>query len=211
MRPKPPPGTPQLPPPQVDRTPPDDVAGLKVKVGNGLIRMTWKKPQASDFDYVEITRSGTEPGAPGTNVYKGSGTSYVDRSVRNGIEYRYLVLSLDKAGNASGGVAVAAMPKRALLVSPAEGAKLRKAPKLTWIATATAHYYNVQVFRGQTKILSAWPTGTTLALKKAWTYSRHKYRLTRGTYRWYVWPGIGLRADAHFGPLLGSSSFQVVR
>jgi hypothetical protein len=131
--------------------------------------------------------------------------------VRNGVEYRYLVVSLDKAGNASGGVAVAAMPKRALLVSPADGAKLKKAPKLTWIGTATAHYYNVQIFRGQTKILSAWPTATSLALKKAWTFSRHRYRLTRGTYRWYVWPGLGTRADARYGPLLGASSFQIVR
>ena len=211
VRPKPPPGTPQLPPPQVDRTPPGDVVGLKVKVGNAVIRMTWKKPTANDFDHVEIARSATEPGAPASTVYRGTGTSYVDRSVRNGIEYRYLVVSVDRAGNVSDGVAVAAMPKRALLLSPADGAKLKKAPKLTWVAAANAHYYNVQLFRGKAKILSAWPTATTLALHRTWTFSRRKYRLTRGTYRWYVWPGVGARADARYGPVLGTSSFQIVR
>ena len=211
VRAKPPAGTPQLPPAQADRTPPDDVSGLKVKAGSGVIRLSWKKPKASDFDHVEITRSATTSGAPGTLVYRGNALLYVDRSVQNGTEYRYVVLSVDRAGNASDGLVAAATPKRLLLLAPPDGAKVKKAPRLTWVASASARFYNVQVFRGRTKILSAWPTATTLALHRTWKFNRRSYRLTRGTYRWYVWPGLGVRADARYGPLLGTSSFRVVR
>jgi hypothetical protein len=210
VRPKPPPGTPQPPPPQVDRTPPEDVARLKAKVGNRLVRLSWENPKADDFDHVEITRSGADPGAPATLVYRGSGTSYADRSVSNGVEYRYLVVSVDHAGNASDGVVAAVTPARPLLVSPPDGARMTRPPKLTWVATASARYYNVQLFLGATKVLSVWPSTASFLLKKKWTYGGKQYRLTPATYRWYVWPGFGNRKDARYGPLIGTSSFQII-
>ena len=101
-------------------------------------------------------------------------------------------------------------PKRALLVSPPDGAKLTAPPKLAWVASAGARYYNVQLFRGAEKILSAWPTTSSLALRKAWRYRGRRYRMTPGTYRWYVWPGVGAKADKRYGPLLGTNSFDIV-
>jgi hypothetical protein len=221
VKPQPPPGTPQPPPPSVDRTPPDNVAGLKVKVGNRLVRLTWKLPKAKDFDHLEISRSGTAPGAEATLVYKGKAKAFSDRNVQNGSEYRYVVTSFDDAGNASGGVAVTATPKRALLVSPPDGAKLTGPPKLVWVAstgklsfeaaTAATRYYNVQLYRGSVKVLSAWPAKNSLVLRKAWKYRGRRYRLTKATYRWYVWPGIGAKANAKYGPLLGTSTFTITR
>jgi hypothetical protein len=207
VKPQPPPGTPQPPPPAVDRTPPDDVGGLKVKVGNRLVRMTWKLPTAQDFDHLEISRSGITPGDPATLVYKGKAKAFSDRKVQNGVEYRYVVTSFDRTGNASAGIAVTATPKRALLVSPADGAKVRKPPKLVWVASAGATYYNLQLFRGSAKILSVWPKTNSRALHKTWKYQGRRYRMTPGTYRWYVWPGRGAKAAAKYGPMLGTSSF----
>src|SRR5207244_2916840 len=170
VRPKPPPGTPQVPPVQVDRTPPGDVKSLKAKGGNRVVRLTWANPSDADFDRVEITRSGTEPGAAGVLAYRGAGTSFADRSVRNDVAYRYLVVSFDHTGNASRGVAVAATPMRALLVSPPDGAKLKKPPFLDWESSNSARYYNVRVFAGNEKVLSAWQKGNALELKQKWTY-----------------------------------------
>ena len=209
VKPQPPPGTPQPPPPVVDRTPPDDVAGLKAKVGNRLVRLTWKKPKASDFDHVEITRALAEAGSAGSVVYRGAATSFRDRGLQNGAAYRYVVVSVDHAGNASAGVAITATPKRLLLVSPPDGAKLKTPPRLVWVASAGADYYNVQLFRGGTKILSVWPTATSYQLKKTWKYQGRRYQLTAGLYRWYVWPGLGAKAAAHYGPLIGTSTFQM--
>jgi hypothetical protein len=211
VKPQPPPGTPQPPPPSVDRTPPDDVAALKVKVGNRVVRLSWKKPKATDFDHVEITRSQADSVGSGSIVYQGAATSFRDRGLVNGTAYRYVVVSVDRTGNASAGVAVTATPKRLLLVSPADGAKLKAPPKLVWVASAGASYYNVQLFRGSAKILSVWPIATSYLLKKAWRFERRRYRLAPGVYRWYVWPGMGAKAAAHYGPVLGSSTFQIVR
>jgi hypothetical protein len=74
-----------------------------------------------------------------------------------------------------------------------------------------ASYFNVQLFRGKTKILSAWPTVARLQLKKGWVYDRVKRTLAPGAYTWYVWPGLGNRAETRYGPMLGKSTFTVVK
>ena len=71
-----------------------------------------------------------------------------------------------------------------------------------------ARYYNVQLFRGKTKILSAWPIKPTLTLQTHWTYAKAKYRLAPGVYHWYVWPGFGPRPDAKYGAMLGTRPSQ---
>jgi hypothetical protein len=205
VRPQPPPGTPQLPPTVVDRTPPGDVTGVSVKVGNKLVRIRWKNPKANDFAYVLITRSLPTPGAEPTTVYKGKGAQLLDRKVTNGVSYRYVLVAFDQTGNASGGVAAAATPKRQLLTAPRDGAKVKKPPKLVWIGKAS--FFNVQLFRGNTKVLSAWPTKTTYVLKKTWKYEKRRYRMSAGVYRWYVWPAFGTRSKPEYGGLLGTSSF----
>ena len=221
VKPVPPPGTPQPPPPTVDRTPPDDVSVLKTKVGNRLVRLAWTLPKAKDFDHVEISRSLAEPGSPQTTVYRGKGKAFADRKVENNIAYRYVLMSFDEAGNSSTGVAVTLTPKRPLLVSPPDGVKLRTPPKLVWATSAAEpssaggtsrpRYYNVQLWRGAKKVLSTWPVKNSLTLRKAWKYQGRRYGMVRGTYRWYVWPGIGPKSDAKYGPLLGSSTFSIVR
>ena len=71
-----------------------------------------------------------------------------------------------------------------------------------------ASYYNVQLIQGR-RILSAWPTRPQLRLPRTWIYQGQRYRLRAGRYRWYVWPGYGLLSAAHYGRLLGGSSFVV--
>ena len=73
-----------------------------------------------------------------------------------------------------------------------------------------ASYFNVQVWRGNRKLLSAWPDAARYRLSRSWTYEGRVERLVPGVYTWYVWPGIGTRAAARYGPMLGKSTFIVL-
>ncbi len=205
--PMPPAGTPPLPAPPA-RRPPEDVHGLKAEAGDARVRLSWQLPDG--VDHVVVSRSLTAGGAPQV-VYTGKAESFTDRRVVNGLEYRYVVVSFNASGDPSAGVAAVALPKPTLLRTPKDGAKLKKPPKLVWVRNAEASYYNLQLFRGNVKILSVWPVKTALLLKKSWKYQHHSYKLSPGVYRWYVWPGFGSRKAADYGEMLGFSSFQIVR
>jgi hypothetical protein len=78
------------------------------------------------------------------------------------------------------------------------------------VAVRSALYYNLQLYRGGRKVISVWPSHNRYALAQSWTYKKHRYRLTRGLYTWFVWPGVGPRAGGRYGKLLGKGSFLVV-
>jgi hypothetical protein len=207
VQPMPPAGAPPLPTPPA-RTLPKDVTGLKAEAGDSRVRLSWQIPDG--VDHVVVTDQLSDGGDPRV-VYTGSAKSFIDKGLVNGLEYRFVVTSVDKNGNTSAGAAVVALPKATLLRSPKDGAKLRKPPKLVWVRNSEASYYNVQLFRGSLKILSTWPSSANLTLKGSWKYRGHAYKLSRGAYRWYVWPGFGARANVDYGEMLGFSSFQIVR
>jgi hypothetical protein len=228
--PKPAPGTtpPPLPPPG-DKTPPANPRNVNAKAGDAKCTETWTNPTDSDFAGIEITRTTNTASlsfqAVGTVIYKGAGTSYTDRGLTNGKEYRYVLAAYDKSGNTSVGVPVVCFPKAALLRTPPDGAKLKKIPtKFAWKADPKANYYNFQLYLGGTlllqstssttaaapkKILSAWINGPSYSLKSPWKWEGKSYKMTKGVYTWYVWPGYGARADVKYGPLMGSATFQL--
>lgn len=223
--PKPAPGTtPPALPPARDNKPPANVTGVGVKSGDARVTLTWANPKDDDFDHIEITRTTTKTDfkATGTLVYRGKGTSYTDRGLQNRVEYRYVIATVDKAGNTSAGVATVVMPKASLLRLPADGARLKKIPKqFRWTADPRASYYNLQLYAGRTlvsqstassgkKILSAFPNRPLYTFKSPWKWEGRKYKMTKGVYTWYVWPGYGAREDVNYGPLMGSATFQVI-
>ncbi len=192
----------------LDRTPPDDVRGLRARAGVGNVTLNWQRPGAPDFDHVVIlrsTRTSTE-----RPVYTGASLRYVDRSLTGGVDYRYVVVTYDHAGNRSAGVAALAAPKALMLLSPADGARLTRPPLLRWVHVEGASYYNVQLLLGNVKVLSAWLTATQLQLSSRWVYAGRHRRLAQGFYRWYVFPGFGPRSANKYGPTLGGSTFWVV-
>jgi HYR domain-containing protein len=211
--PKPSEGTTPAPLPSApDRTPPDDVRGLKAVAASGKVTLTWGKPLAGDFDHVVVTRSVSGGGADVT-VYTGRNTTLIDSKVVNGTEYRYTVVSFDTAGNRSAGAVVVASPSTPLLLTPPDGARF-KAPQrllLSWVSIPGARYYNAQVYLGDQKVLSIWPVKPRALLTRTWKFAGKRHRLAPGLYRWYVWPGEGARKDTRYGQLLGSGSFEVVR
>jgi large repetitive protein len=193
---------------RTDRTPPGNVANVGRGVGYRTLRLTWKNPTDSDFARVQVLVTNDARGAPGVVVYSGTGTRYSDSKFRNGVYYRYAIISYDRAGNASKGMTAVVAPN-ALLGTPKDGAKVKAAPLLDWATVRSATFYNVQLYRGSTKVLSAWPRSSKLTLKKRWSYRGRRYTLKKGRYRWFVWPGFGRLARGRYGQLIGQSSFVV--
>ncbi len=211
--PKPPPGTPPLVVPPAPKAP-DNPKNVQAKPGDGSVRLAWAPVAGAKKYLVYRSESGqrrTTAVGQGQLVYTGTATTFTDRGLQNGIEYRYVVVAEDAAGNQSAGAAIVVVPRRDLLVSPKDGARLRKAPKLVWKRDAEADYYNAQLLLDGVKILSVWPTRGAFVLHKAWKFQGRTYKLKPGVYRWYVWPGYGARSAVDYGGLLGSRSFQIVR
>ena len=133
--------------------------------------------------------------------------------------HQFEVRAIDAAGNADATPAVhgwtiqAPVVKavKSALLAPRAGARVTRPPVLSWRRASRARYYNVQIYRGRRKVLTAWPTRTRLQLKAQWKNLGRKERLTAGSYRWYVWPGYGAPSARRYGQLLGQSTFVVAR
>jgi hypothetical protein len=191
-----------------DHTPPHEVGALKRKVGYGVFRLAWRRPSDLDFDHVEVFVSTSARSPARTAVYHGAASAYTANHFRNGFYYRYTVVSYDHAGNASHGVS-GVVPPSILLRSPADGALVRKPPRLLWDRAPRASFYNVQVYYGSQKVLSTWPRRTLVQLGARWSYAGYRFGLRKGAYHWYVWPAFGPRSKSRYGQLLGQSTFKV--
>jgi uncharacterized repeat protein (TIGR01451 family) len=190
-----------------DVIPPGEVAGVRATVGNRSVVVRWRTPSDPDFQRVEVSRS--TQGAPARVVYSGAGEAFTDRSVRNGVRYVYRLRSVDRAGNSSTGVRFTATPKALPLFSPQPNARVSSPPMLRWVAVRGARFYNVQLYRGSTKVLSTWPRANRQQLRAGWSFRGRRERLTPGVYHWFVWSGRGSVARPTYGPLLGRNSFVV--
>jgi hypothetical protein len=206
----PPPPPPPPPPPTVDRTPTGIVKKVTKVVRYGLLRLRWQRPADEDFDHVVVLVGKNPRRPPRTPVYRGAGTSYTNSKFQNGSYHRYAITSYDGAGNASRRVSVV-VRANALLSSPRVGARVRRPPVLDWASVPKATYYNVQLWVGSKKVLTAWPSRSRFKLRRAWPYRDAINRLKRGKYQWYVWPAFGPRSEARYGKFLGQSSFVVTR
>ena len=190
---------------KIDKTPPR-LRDVSVTPGDGKDVLQWTSSSPSDTARIE--RSGRRvKGSP--EVFRGvRGQSFADTSIRNGREYVYVLVARDGAGNVSRRVSLLALPKVLMLEKLPYVPRVSAAPILRWKAVPGASYYHVQLFRGGKRILAAWPARSQLALHPAWSWGGHRYRLDRGTYRWYAWAGFGPRSAAHY-KRLGTAVFRV--
>jgi hypothetical protein len=195
-------------PETTDRTPPGSVKRLKRTVGYRSLKLSWTRPSDSDFDHIEVFASTSVKSLPRTPVYKGRADRYTNKRFKNGLYYKYVVVSYDHAGNASRGTG-AVVPPSILLRSPREAHRVHGPPLLVWARVAKATYYNVQLYYGSQKVLSAWPSTAKRKLSRRWLYGGRHFQLREGLYRWYVWPGFGPRSKVRYGQLLGQSTFRV--
>jgi hypothetical protein len=189
----------------VDTTPPANVSRLRARVGYRRAAILWKRSASRDFDHLTLFAAA---GKTLTPVYTGATTRYARSSVEHLRTYRYRIVSYDRAGNASAAESVAITPS-ALLHAPRPGAVVGASPSFAWERVPGARFYNVQLFRGGTKILTTWPRAPRLLLARRWSFGGRTWTLSHGRYRWYVWPAFGTRTRPRYGRPLGASSFVV--
>jgi hypothetical protein len=177
------------------------LSGVKVEASSHAATVRWNA--LPSWEVVTIHRS------PGDRiVFQGTGTSFTDRMVLNGVVYVYVVVASDLAGNRDS-ERVQAAPKGPLR-APAEKARVTAPPLLKWVKVPKAAFYNVQLFRNGRKILSKWPLGTQLRLRRKWVWNGRRRSLVPATYRWFVWPAYKKRGGGvRYGKSLGFSDFVV--
>src|SRR5262249_27212793 len=166
-------------------TRPPSLARVKAELEKKGVALEWFASKDSATYEVE-RRPGLRGPKPST-LYEGPKRSFVDERVKAGVKYRYTIAAYDEAGNAAVKALVAqpeetgsgrspAQPRtahptsRPALVSPLEGARLAVPPLLDWRAVPSADYYNLQLFRGGRKILSAWPAEPGFRVRHSWRF-----------------------------------------
>ncbi|MGB2875966.1 MAG: hypothetical protein WBB76_10910 [Gaiellaceae bacterium] len=192
----------------IDTVPPPPVTGLRASVSYRRLVLSWTP--SGDTDHVVILRSTDAKNAASAQVYQGPGGTYAETKFVNAGYHHYSVTSYDKAGNVSAPVDVT-VPASALLLAPADGASMTAPPTLLWRGVPSASYYNVQLWRGTKKILSAWPHSPKFKVSRTWRFQAYRFHFKPGTYTWYVWPAFGPGKKATYGQLLGTASFQALR
>jgi hypothetical protein len=159
---------------------------------------------------VTITRTPGRGEEPETVVYTGRKTSFVARGLEDGVEYRFVIVAHDEAGNRAAGVAVVVFAERQNLLVPLNGETIRAPRRFVWRAVEGADYYNIQFWRNGKK-LSAWPVRPRFLLRRSWRFEGKLHRLAPGTWHVYVWPGFGDKDDARYGDLHVDATFVVSR
>jgi hypothetical protein len=194
-----------------DHTPPPPVPHLEAHLRGKDALVGWTHPSGTDVVGVVVVRRPGHGKEASANLYRGLATSFADDDVRPGVKYRYDVYTIDRAGNRSRIVETFALLPVGPLRSPFNGEELSRAPRFSWKAAPGADYYNVQVWAirkgGPVKVFTSWPTTNHLQLPETWLYRGQRRGLHKGTYRWYVWPGLGALRLAHYGKLLGAGTF----
>ena len=189
-----------------DGTPPGKVTNLVLSPGIGQIALKWTRPGDPDLARITVLR-GTNPPASAADATAARfslpavATSFTDVGLTPGVTYHYAVYAEDAVENPSELVRASAVPIappivvtgvlgvpktwRAYLMSPRKGAVLRTLrPLLRWKPVKGATRYNIQIFDGTKKVVSAFPKGVK--------YSVPKGRLKQGRrLTWHVWAYIG--------------------
>ncbi len=184
-----------------DATPPAPPLTTVVP-GNHRVSLSWSMTPGSVAHVVRFR------GSKAKLVYRGPGSRFTDPRLRNGKRYRWVVVLVDQAGNRATD-RTTAVPTSSALLTPADGAHLRRAPLLTWKRIRHARYYNVQLVHDGQKVLSRWPEVPRLQLDTEWRFGGQNHRLEPGRYCWLVWPGRGARKERRYGKLLDRSCFRM--
>ena len=187
-----------------DATPPARPDVAWVHRGDS-ISLSWTR--GKDVVQAKVIRVPGPKGAKPGVVYHGKATKLVDRKIRPGTRYWYEVVLADRAGNEASKT-IGLRPASGIY-APAEGSIVGNPPLVRWSPVAKARFYNLQLWRGNLKLLTAWVTHPSLALKEQWTFQGARRSLGNGSYRLYVWPAFGTRRDPRYGKLLGQVSFLV--
>ena len=110
-----------------DTEAPSEVKDLMASSGDGSVMLSWTNPAEEDFTKIVITYGidgvATVRGVPG-----GLGKQYISE-LKNGVEYTFTVMAVDRTGNASNGIQVSSTPAAPKPVAPVETPVAKVEPK----------------------------------------------------------------------------------
>ena len=187
-----------------DATPPARPNVAWVHRGDS-ISLSWTR--GKDAVLAKVLRAPGRRGAKPGVVYQGKALKLVDRKIVPGKRYWYEVVLVDQAGNEAS--KTVGLRPAAGIYAPTEGSIVGKPPLVQWSPVAKARFYNLQLWRGNSKLLTTWVTHPSLALRQHWTFQGQRRSLTSGSYRLYVWPAFGTRREPRYGKPVGQVTFVV--
>jgi len=176
----------------VDTAPPGDPTNVVISADGACgATITWTNPTDSDFDHVRIVRKlGSAPSGPtdGSVRYEGSGASFHDTGLADGVTYFYGLYAYDHVGNASSGVQGQVVGED--LVPPAAVTGLIASGgvsscSLSWVNPGDSDFDHVKVVRKSGSDPSG-PTDGALVYQ-GWGVSATDSPLAAGTYHYGVW------------------------
>ena len=176
-----------------DSTPPT-LLFPRFRIRDGVAALRWTAGAGARRVVVERKPGRKGPGA--TVVYRGRGSSFLDRRLRAGSGTGTSSPRTTRPGTPFAQPGSFARSRRC---DRRPGARVHDAPRSRGRPSAARATTTSRSIRGDLKLLTFWPEHSWL----------HLPLLEPGRYRWYVWPGIGARARAKYGALLGSSTFVV--
>jgi hypothetical protein len=192
----------------LDTVLPSALSGTTVVNGYGFVSLRWTRGADWQPEDALVIRRRVAGSADSIRRYRGTGTSFKDARVKNGVSYVYELFAVDRAGNRSSTLSRRARPSG--FRAPRNGSMVSTPPEIKWVDVANSTYSNIQVWNARVtvKMLSVWPNGTRYALRSRWTFAGHVYRLRHGRkYRVYGWPGFGPKSASRYGKSYGWVSF----
>jgi hypothetical protein len=174
----------------------------KAPTGTLAVRLGWVKPTASDLARVVVVLNLRRPPrspADGTKVYTGLGTS-TSLKLKVGSTGYLALFAYDTSDNRSSPARKVVSLAPLIPLRPTTGSSVTISPRLTWTAQTGTAYYNVQLFRNGSRVLTGWPTTAAFSIPAG--------KLKPGTYVWFVWPAVKHgTGDPTFGKLIGRATF----
>jgi hypothetical protein len=80
---------------------------------------------------------------------------------------------------------------------------------LSWDPAEGATFYNVVLWRDDTRLLDLWPTDPSVRIPESWTYRGRTRRLEPGRYLWFAFAGYGSGEDRRLGGRVASGDVVV--
>ena len=171
------------------------------------ISLSWTR--AADVVRSVVLRAPGLRGKKPSVVFEGKRNTHVDRRITPGARYWYEVRLYDQAGNVA--FSTVALRPAGGIFSPVDGAVLKHPPTVNWGAVPKARFYNLQLWRGNVKLLTTWSRSPKVTLRSSWTFAGKRQRLAPGRYRLFVWPAFGTPKAPRYGKPVGQVSFVVRR
>jgi len=107
------------------------------------------------------------------------------------------------------GLARTGTPTVQATAGPAVTSPAHTPAAIRWASRGAVPYFDFVLWRDGRRILDAWPMTPNTVVPAEWTYRGKRYGLSPGRYAWFVYPGVGRRSDARYGPLTASGQFTV--